>query len=161
MSRLKRFSALHTVTVTLAVLLALVFAPASASTAAATPANLEAWSDWVVRDVEDFGCPQRYDNVARRCAYPGHLVLNLDSNSGSFTQTWRAFREARVFLPGSRDNWPQDVNVDGTAVAVVDSRGHPAITLAAGQHTVTGNFRWQQLPESLAVPPDSGLVTLQ
>ncbi len=135
--------------------------PAPVAVAAATPADLDAWSDWVVRDVEDFGCPQLFDKNARRCGYPGYLGLILDDHSGSFSQEWRLYRETRVYLPGNREHWPVEVSVDDAPVAVVDTRGRPAITLAAGQHTVRGSFRWPQLPESLAVPPDSGLVTLQ
>jgi len=163
MSRQQLHTSFHAAAALGFALLALLLAAvsASAAVAAATPADLEAWSDWVVRDVEDFGCPRLYDKNARRCGYPGYLRLNLDRGSGSFTQEWRVYRETRVYLPGNREHWPIDVSVDDAPVAVVDSKGYPAITLAAGRHTVRGGFRWSQLPESLAVAPDSGLVTLR
>jgi hypothetical protein len=163
MTRLQLHTPVHAAAALGFILLGLLLAAvsASAAVAAATPADLEVWSDWVVRDVEDFGCPRLYDKNARRCGYPGYLVLNLDSRSGSFTQEWRVYREVRVYLPGNREHWPIEVSVDDAPVAVVDSKGHPAITLTAGRHTVSGSFRWSQLPESLVVPPDSGLVTLQ
>jgi len=146
----------------LALLALLPAAPAScAAAAAATPADLEAWSDWVVRDIEDFGCPGLHDGSARRCAYPGSLALELDSDSGAFSQEWVVYREMQVPVPGSREHWPLDVTVDEGAVAVVEREGRPAVTLAAGRHIVRGTFRWQRLPEALAVPADTGLVALR
>jgi hypothetical protein len=142
-------------------LLALFSAASPTWAAPATPADLDAWSDWVVRDIKDFGCPGRYNDASRRCSFPGRLDLVLDSNGGTFTQTWRVYRKTAVYLPGSRDDWPLDVLVDDRAAAVIDSDGRPSITLGEGEHTVRGAFHWRRLPVALVVPPESGLVALR
>ncbi len=138
-----------------------LFAPAAQAAAGATPADLDAWSDWVVRDIEDYGCPILYNNASRRCGYPARLDLALDSDGGTFTQTWRVYRKALVHLPGNREYWPLDVLVDDRPAAVIDSNGLPSITLGSGEHTVRGAFHWRHLPAALVVPPESGLVTLR
>ena len=143
-------------------LLALFIAAVQQATAAgATPENLDAWSDWVLDDIKDYGCPILYNANTKQCSYPGHLELELDSDSGTFSQTWSIVRDATVYLPGDREQWPLNVSVDGHPVPVVSSAGRPAIRLGSGEHTVNGIFQWQQLPESMMIPADSGLVTLR
>ncbi|MGD2112717.1 MAG: hypothetical protein PVI50_04965, partial [Gammaproteobacteria bacterium] len=143
-------------------LLALLLAAGPAPTpAAATPADLEAWSDWVVQDIEDYGCPMYFNADSRRCAFPGHLELALDAAGGTFRQTWHVYRETRVRLPGDREHWPLAVTLDDTAVAVTGHQGRPALTLERGRHRVQGRFRWAQLPAALDIPPGTGLVRLQ
>jgi hypothetical protein len=142
-------------------LVILVTASPAALAAAATPEDLDTWSAWVMDDIKDFGCPIAYNAETRRCSYPSHLALELNDNSGTFSQVWYVSRESIVFLPGNEEYWPLDVTIDDKPIAVVNHKGRPAITLDEGRYTVKGMFRWQRLPASLAVPPESGLVTLR
>lgn len=148
---------------TVAALAALLLLPAgqpAASATTATPADLDAWSDWVLHDVEDYGCPMRFDADSRRCGFPGHLALELDSHGGTFTQRWQVFRETRVHLPGGTEHWPQDVLLDAAPVAVTADNGRPVLTVGPGVHTAQGRFHWRQRPPALDIPPAAGLVTL-
>lgn len=143
-------------------LLALFIAAMQQATAAgATPEHLDAWSDWVLDDIKDYGCPVLYNVNKKQCSYPGRLELELDSESGTFSQSWSIFRESTVYLPGDREHWPLSVSVDGHPAPVVSSTGRPAIRLDSGEHTVNGHFKWQHLPESLMIPAESGLVSLR
>ena len=143
-------------------LLVLLIAPLSAVMAAeSTPDDLDTWSDWVMDDSKDYGCPLVHNAATRRCSYPSRLQLELKSDSGTFSQVWSVYRESIVYLPGNVEHWPLDVTIDGNPVVVVNHKGRPAITLDAGSYTVKGAFKWKLLPASLAVPPESGLVTLQ
>lgn len=150
----------HPLVRTVAALLLLLAGLPEATAADATPADLEAWSEWVVHDIEDFGCPVRFNADSRRCDYPGHLALELDATGGTFSQRWQVFRETRVHLPGSREHWPQAVTLDTAPVAVTDDSGRPVLTLGPGTHTVQGRFHWRQPPPALTIPPAAGLVTL-
>jgi hypothetical protein len=143
-------------------LLALLAASVSAVMAAdTTPDDLDAWSEWVLDDTKDYGCPIVYNAATRRCSYPSRLQLELNSGSGTFSQVWSVYRESVVYLPGNVEHWPLDVSIDDAPVVVVNHKGRPAVTLAEGRYTVKGMFKWKQLPASLAVPAESGLVTLR
>ena len=143
-------------------LLALFTAAMQPATAAeASPGNLDAWSDWVLDDIKDYGCPILYNAKTKHCSYPSRLELDLDSGNGTFSQAWSVYRESVVYLPGNREHWPLNVRVDGRPVPVVNSAGHPSVRLDSGIHTVSGEFKWQRLPESLVIPAESGLVALR
>jgi hypothetical protein len=144
---------------TLLALFAAAMQPATA--AEASPGNLDAWSDWVLDDIKDYGCPVLYNANTKHCSYPSRLELDLDSGNGTFSQAWSVYRESVVYLPGNREHWPLNVRVDGRPVPVVNSAGHPSVRLDSGIHTVSGEFKWQRLPESLVIPAESGLVALR
>jgi hypothetical protein len=36
----------------------------------------------------------------------------------------------------------------------------PSVELGVGEHSVTGNFAWDSLPDSLQVPAETGIVSL-
>jgi len=129
--------------------------------AAATPDDLDTWSAWVVDDIKDYGCPIVYNANTRHCNYPSHLELELNNDSGTFSQVWSVHRESLVYLPGNLEHWPLDVTIDDKPVVVVNHKDRPAISLDEGRYIVKGVFQWQRLPASLVVPPESGLVTLR
>jgi len=63
-------------------------------------------------------------------------------------------------LPGNQSNWPVDIEVNGKPHAVIGRGGTPSLHLAPGLYTVIGKFSWSGLPESLAIPADTGIVRL-
>ena len=68
--------------------------------------------------------------------------------------------ESWAGLPGNAALWPQQVELDGKPVAVASRDGLPAVWLLPGTHRLSGRFVWDRLPENLAIPRDSGLITL-
>ncbi len=55
-------------------LLVLLIASVSPVTAAdTTPDDLDAWSEWVVDDIKDYGCPIVYNADTKYCSYPSSL----------------------------------------------------------------------------------------
>ena len=150
---------------TLASLLAwLAASPALAAplTPAEVPEPLKPWIPWVLRDVEAALCPyEPASTSASRCAWPSRLDLTLTDTRGDFEQQWLVYERTWVPLPGDDERWPQDVKV-GDALAVVQVHaGMPGLDLPPGTHRVTGVFLWDTLPEKLAVPTDTGLLTLK
>lgn len=125
------------------------------------PAPLRPWTAWALHGHETARCPFLHGGGAgQRCAWPSRLALSLDDRVGRFTQRWLVHVEGWVPAPGDDRRWPQEVRVDGAGAAVVSRGGAPSVFLRPGEHVVTGEFRWQALPESLQVPVETGLVSL-
>jgi hypothetical protein len=140
--------------------------PAAASSPA-IPEALRGWSGWVLQDHESELCPPLGDG--HTCVWGGRLALTLDKTGGTFAQEIEVLASARsVRLPGDARAWPTSVQVDGKAAVVItagddDNQGDeaaPAVRLGVGRHTLTGTFAWRRLPESLPIPPSTGLVAL-
>jgi|APLak6261679142_1056127.scaffolds.fasta_scaffold00019_40 hypothetical protein len=126
------------------------------------PAQLRDWAPWVLHHERDATCPFLHGSDARACAWPGRLALTLDDKGGRFTQSFKVYGpDAWLPLPGETKRWPQHVQVDGRAAVVVsDGNGKPTVLLSAGEHTVSGDFEWDSLPEALVIPPETGLLAL-
>ena len=137
-------------------------APA-ASSSSTIPEPLRPWAGWVTRDQEERGCPISYSNGdEHHCYWPSTLEIALDKRGGTFTQRIELYRELRVELPGDGEHWPQDVKVDGKPAPVTAAQdGTPQVALPAGTHSVAGSFAWDEMPESLQVPAETGLVALR
>lgn len=126
------------------------------------PPSLRDWSGWVLHHETAATCPFLQGGDGRECAWPARLSLNLGEQGGTFTQTFKLFgRDAWLVLPGEARRWPQDVKVDGKpAVVVADGNHRPTVLLTAGEHSVSGAFQWDSLPEALEIPPETGLLAL-
>jgi len=125
------------------------------------PEPLRPWTSWVLRGRESALCPFLLGpSDAPRCAWPARLELSADDRSGQTTQRWQMHREEWVPLPGEAQRWPQEVSVDGRPAVVIAREEMPGVILDAGEHTVRARFLWETLPESLRVPPETGLIAL-
>jgi hypothetical protein len=149
-------------------MVAMLAPPAQAAPTAPVevPEPLKAWQAWVLHGHEDALCPflQGVEEPAP-CAWPASLTLELGDKGGRFTQRWRTWKKSWVALPGDVKAWPQEVKVDGKAAVVAAPSGGddddlPRVLLLPGEHTVSGSFSWDDLPESLAVPSETGLLSL-
>ncbi len=126
------------------------------------PDALRPWTGWVLRGHEQRACPffsGQNERTPRGCVWPSQLSLDVDEQGGRFTQRWRLHAEAQVPLPGDARRWPEDLRLDGKPAPVAD-RGAPVVTLSAGDHLLTGRFRWKALPELLQIPRQTGIVRL-
>jgi hypothetical protein len=129
------------------------------------PKELEGWQPWVQYGQEFRRCPffagtDGSEESKRICAWPGRLNLELHQGGGRFTQTWISYAEAWVSLPGNLEYWPSAVTVNGAAAAVVARGGIPQIRVTEGTSAVAGSFTWAKRPESLPIPPHTGLIEL-
>lgn len=126
------------------------------------PDPLKSWVPWVLQGEETFGCPHlAQDGEQRHCAWPGVLQLKVTAGGASFSQSWQAWRSTWVRLPGEVKQWPQNVLLDGKPAAVLQKDDGPALLLEAGNHQITGQFSWQKMPESLALPAELALLQLE
>ncbi|MGQ0698725.1 MAG: hypothetical protein ACT4PZ_10845 [Panacagrimonas sp.] len=144
-------------------LLLLLATPAAAGPIAErdVPEPLRPWIPWVLHGQAAQFCPPAHNNAAQRlCNWPSAVSLDLDTDGGRFELRTRLDAPGWTALPGDGPRWPQEVTVDGRAAAVLESNGFPALWLERGEHRVKGRYTWSVLPESLRVPPESGLVEL-
>jgi hypothetical protein len=125
------------------------------------PAPLEPWTTWVLTGHESELCPGLESTPdAVRCVWPTRLSLVLGDSGGTFEQRWHVDARAWVPLPGDDSRWPLDVESSGKKLEVVSRSGVPSVQLDPGDHTITGNFGWDALPDSLVLPVETGLVAL-
>src|SRR5215813_12618474 len=113
----------------------------------AVPPDLQPWQGWVLQGQEFRRCPFITGSGsavgdAFQCVWHERLVLDLDARGGRFSQRWELFNEAWITLPGDFEHWPRDVELDGARAVVVEREGVPQVRLGAGNHVVTGSFRW-------------------
>src|SRR5258708_20693935 len=129
------------------------------------PKEIEGWQVWVQDGQEFRHCPffANTDGTSesnRICAWPGRLSLELNQRGGRFTQSWISYAEAWLPLPGNLEYWPNGVTVNGAVAAVVARDGIPQVRTSAGTVTIAGSFAWAKRPESLPIPAQTGLVSL-
>lgn len=125
------------------------------------PQGLQPWKDWVLRDDVSRHSPPLYSDEARRIGvWPDALKLEATAEGASFSLTVRAFEESWLLLPGGAEAWPQDVMAGGKEVPVLARNDKPALRLQPGATTITGTFRWKEMPERLPVPPQIGVLSL-
>lgn len=131
------------------------------------PDPLKPWVAWALDGHEGLACPTLLgldaaddDADAPGCLWGGRLELALDARGGRFALPVRLFREGFVRLPGDARHWPQDVRAGSRPAPVIERDGGPATLLPAGEHALSGAFAWSSMPESLPVPPETGLLSL-
>ncbi len=123
------------------------------------PDPLKSWAPWVLHDQPGLNCPFVYNAIEnRRCVWPTKITFALGAKGGTFNYQVELFAPASVALPGNATAWPQSVTANGKPVQVTGTE--PRVQLPAGSHTITGNFVWAAMPESLVVPEAVGIVSL-
>ena len=113
------------------------------------PDVLEPWVPWVLEGAGSERCPKIGD--VPTCVWPSQLELAADEHGATFTLRVTTDDKQQVVLPGSEEQWPEDVQVDGKPAAVLDG-GTPYVMLERGAHAIKGRFSWREMPDSLAAP---------
>ncbi|MBL1264779.1 hypothetical protein [Candidatus Methylomicrobium oryzae] len=130
------------------------------------PEPLKPWIDWVLHDSPEHGCPFLYNSFdEKHCGWPTELALDLGDRRGTFSLRGSVFRDNWILLPGDDRHWPQAVTLNDNPMEVINRNGLPALKLDnAGPepkaYRIKGEFFWDAMPETLAVPADTGLVSL-
>lgn len=127
----------------------------------AVPEALQPWRDWVMHDNITYPCPfSPSDFDARVCAWPTSLHLDIEPRGASFTQHWQVYQAGYLALPGDEKVWPQDITLNGQPAAIVMREQRPHVHAPAGAIEIRGRFGWTTLPDALALPADTALLTV-
>ncbi len=154
---------MRTIIVVLILSAAAVTAAAAPLASPDVPAPLQPWIDWVLYGETTTDCPLVYNDVSRTlCLWPSPLTLSCGEDDAEFSQTWTSYvPDTWIEIPGSSRLWPQEVTVNGQAVAVGRQQDRPAVRLSEpGTYRVQGRFIYDQRPEWMQVPAQTGLVHL-
>ncbi len=125
------------------------------------PPTLEPWKGWVLWGEENPDCPTPFNTSEQHiCSWPSRLTLTADNEKGSWQIQVRVFEESWVSLPGNGQTWPFNVRANDEPFAVVERNEVPSVRLAAGLHDLSGEFRWSEMPQRIAVPREIGILSL-
>ncbi|RPJ35678.1 MAG: hypothetical protein EHM17_01430 [Verrucomicrobiaceae bacterium] len=126
------------------------------------PEPLKPWVGWALWDERDLESPSPYHDPKQALRlWPSRMSLEVNGTGGRFGFEAAVFNETWVPLPGDGEMWPAEVTANGAALPVVEHEGRPAVKLAAGIHQLAGNYRWQGVPQRIAMPPEIGILSLQ
>ncbi|MCF7971045.1 MAG: hypothetical protein K9L22_07755 [Methylococcaceae bacterium] len=126
------------------------------------PKPLEPWVNWVLEDSPEYQCPFFYNNHQQKhCSWPSQLNLTLDKQQGHFDSYWQVYNDSYLNLPGDNNFWPQNIRVNNKPAIVIKHNNSPAIKLSAGQYHIQGEFFWSNIPDSLSIPEQTGLISVR
>ncbi len=128
----------------------------------AVPQPLKTWVPWALYGHETRTCPGPYNvDQGRVCVWPTRLELVASNSGASFRFEVQVFGDTSwVALPGEPGRWPQDLRSNGRALAVSARNQLPVAELAVGSHVITGTLPWVEMPQSVLLPRDTGIVQL-
>src|SRR5882757_3706927 len=146
---------------TLAVLPLLGHAAAPiANTSRQIPEPLKTWESWATWDAVHRYCPTPYSDGSKPiCFWPSRLSLQVDKSAGRFDFGVTIYSETWLPLPGGKDVWPLEVKANGTLVPVVEHANVPAVYLTTGTYRLEGIYRWNEMPQSLPLPQEIGILS--
>ncbi len=138
----------------------LLLALSTDSLALEAPKSLEEWKPWVLEKHPDINCPFMFSSEQRTCAWPSELRIEASNDSAKFSMHVEVFNDGWIALPGNGNFWPQNITVDNIKTAIRDNANTPEIYLLAGNHDINGEIRWDELPRTLQIPQQVGIVEL-
>jgi hypothetical protein len=124
------------------------------------PKSLEEWKPWVLEKHPDLNCPFLYNDATRACTWPSELRIDANTTGARFTQRIEVYKNDWVALPGNAGFWPQNLSTGNNSIAVRDNNHVPEVYLTLGTHEISGEIRWSEMPHTLQIPTQTGIVQL-
>ncbi len=124
------------------------------------PKSLEEWKPWVLEKHPDVNCPFMFNDATRTCNWPSELHIDATTSGAKFSMHIEVYKNDWVALPGNAAFWPQNISDNNNKIAVRDNNRIPEVYLIAGMHKINGDIRWSELPRTLQVPQQAGIVQL-
>lgn len=119
----------------------------------------EAWATW--GDDALLRSPSLYSDASKPLAFwPSELSLSANATGATFRQTVAVYSPCWVPLPGGKNIWPAAVTVGGKPAAVLERDGRPVIKLEPGTKEISGSLAWKSMPQRVALPRETGIVSL-
>lgn len=126
------------------------------------PPVLKPWCDWVLDQDNSRDCPSVWNQPDKReCVWPSRLELQAHSDGAEFILTGQLNRRGWIILPGSAHHWPLQVRNAGEDATVLRHNQLPALLIKPGAFRIEGTLAWKQIPDSIPVTPDVGMIDLK
>jgi len=125
------------------------------------PPELKEWENWALWGADAHNSPTVFDNISQHLRiWPSKTTINASPDGATFQQRVRVYASGWTALPGEAKYWPVEVSANGKPLAVLPHKLRPSVWLEPGEHEISGQLAWNQLPQKLALPPESGIVEL-
>ncbi|MCP4392900.1 MAG: hypothetical protein GY804_01310 [Alphaproteobacteria bacterium] len=129
------------------------------------PQSLKEWVDWTLSDYDpektNNPCPFMHNSYGnKKCVWPTSLKINVEKKGGNFEQSIKVYKKAWVPLIGGHKQWPQDIKVNGDKAIVIKKYNIPTILLEKGEYKISGKFLWKEIPETIKIPRETGIIEL-
>ncbi|GGY66580.1 hypothetical protein GCM10011613_08180 [Cellvibrio zantedeschiae] len=138
----------------------LVAVISSYSLAAEIPKSLEEWKPWVLEKHPELNCPFQFNTGNRTCHWYSGLTIEANDKGAKFTQRIDVYKSDWVALPGSASLWPHNISSSLGNITTRDRNGTPEAYLTPGSHQITGNLSWAEMPRTISIPAQTGLIQL-
>jgi hypothetical protein len=133
---------------------------AAAANTVNAPLELQQWQGWVIDQHPELKCSFNSSAQARQCQWHSPLTIDIDKNTIVFTQDVLLEKQEWIILPGSTDNWPQQLFINGQAKSVMRFQNSPALLLEPGQYAIKGLINSNNRASSLTLPNSTTFVDL-
>jgi hypothetical protein len=125
------------------------------------PDALKPWRPWALWNETTLQSPRPFNDPEKPLSFwPSALTMDLGQTGGTFQLGVTVFDETWVSLPGGREHWPLEAQVNGGLQPVMERNGLPSLKLPPGAHRITGKFQWSSVPQSLLIPKEVGILAL-
>ena len=126
------------------------------------PDALKPWKDWVLWDSGEVRSPSPFHDPKQHLRFwPSELNLEVFPDHAKWQFTVRMYDEGWIALPGEPEVWPQNVLNENDKLPVLLHDGFPSVLLNVGSHNLSGEFRWTEMPQKLAIPKSIGIVRVK
>ncbi len=126
------------------------------------PEALKPWRDWALWDAGDIRSPSPFNDPNQHWRFwPSELSLEIFPDHAKWQFRVRVYDEGWIALPGELEVWPQNVLSQKVKMPVLLHDGFPSVRLKAGSHQLSGEFRWTEMPQKLAIPKSIGIVRVK
>jgi hypothetical protein len=125
-----------------------------------TPKSLEEWKPWILEKYPELTCPFLFNSGDRSCRWYSSLTIEANDKGAKFSQRVEVYKNDWVALPGNAGLWPQNINDNKNIITTRDRNGVPEVYLTSGSHQLTGELLWPEMPRTITIPEQTGLVQL-
>ena len=133
----------------------------AAAEAPYVPDQLYPWIEWVSQQHSELRCATvEGSNV---CLWPGRIDLEVSNGGARFKIIARVDFDSTLALPGTDSAKAHNVEIktlSAKGAGYLESGEMPSIQLEPGEYEISGNLSWTDLPETLNLPTQVGLVRL-
>ena len=125
------------------------------------PEQLDPWIEWVSHKHSELRCASIDGSSA--CMWPGKIDLDVSGSGAHFRIVVHVDDESSLILPGTDSAQAHNVEIKSLSAngsGYLEPTDAPSVQLNRGDYEISGNLSWAELPETLNLPGQVGLVRL-